>query len=312
MGIPADVLDFSAQHGLTQRAPLQSGLRSVIALGLYAGAAALAFAAHHPGVWLAVWLWQAVLLAGAYSAMHEASHDALFRSKRLNRVAGILWAGAVLIDFSSYRAFHLHHHSHTRTDDDSEPQGAFGSLLQYVVGMPIAGFSFVVTLAVGAVRTVSGMPPHYVRTARQRRAITADLAALLALLAIVAGVASAAPRVVLLGWVVPVCFTYGSVMMVTALPEHYGCPRVPDPLANTRTVRSNPVFRFLYWNNNFHAEHHLYPAVPYNHTPTLHRYLRGRHEHLDASYLGFHLTLARSLARGDAVTSAPAISSVKP
>jgi fatty acid desaturase len=32
----------------------------------------------------------------------------------------------------------------------------------------------------------------------------------------------------------------------------------------------NPVFRFLYWNMNYHVEHHMFPMVPYHALPRLH------------------------------------------
>lgn len=32
----------------------------------------------------------------------------------------------------------------------------------------------------------------------------------------------------------------------------------------------NPLFRFLYWNMNYHVEHHMYPMVPYHALPMLH------------------------------------------
>jgi fatty acid desaturase len=43
-----------------------------------------------------------------------------------------------------------------------------------------------------------------------------------------------------------------------------------DHRLNSRTVLMNPVFRFLYWNMNYHVEHHMYPAVPYHALPHLH------------------------------------------
>jgi fatty acid desaturase len=30
------------------------------------------------------------------------------------------------------------------------------------------------------------------------------------------------------------------------------------------------VLRFLYWNMNYHIEHHMYPMVPYHALPALH------------------------------------------
>jgi len=32
----------------------------------------------------------------------------------------------------------------------------------------------------------------------------------------------------------------------------------------------NPVFRFLYWNMNYHVEHHMFPMVPFHALPRLH------------------------------------------
>ena len=32
----------------------------------------------------------------------------------------------------------------------------------------------------------------------------------------------------------------------------------------------NPVFRFIYWNMNYHVEHHMFPMVPYHALPALH------------------------------------------
>ena len=37
------------------------------------------------------------------------------------------------------------------------------------------------------------------------------------------------------------------------LAEHTGCPAVPDMLANSRTVLTNAVVRWLAWNMPFHA-----------------------------------------------------------
>ncbi len=33
----------------------------------------------------------------------------------------------------------------------------------------------------------------------------------------------------------------------------------------------NPVSRFIYWNVNYHIEHHMFPKVPYHQLPRLHK-----------------------------------------
>ncbi|MNT78351.1 Fatty acid desaturase [compost metagenome] len=32
----------------------------------------------------------------------------------------------------------------------------------------------------------------------------------------------------------------------------------------------NPISRFIYWNMNYHIEHHMFPMVPYHALPKLH------------------------------------------
>ena len=59
------------------------------------------------------------------------------------------------------------------------------------------------------------------------------------------------------------------------LAEHTGCPAVPDMLANSRTVLTNTVIRWLAWNMPYHAEHHAYPWLPFHALPAVHESLRG-------------------------------------
>jgi fatty acid desaturase len=59
------------------------------------------------------------------------------------------------------------------------------------------------------------------------------------------------------------------------LTQHAGLPEnVLDHRENSRTVYMNPVFRFLYWNMNYHLEHHMYPMVPFHALPRLHEAVR--------------------------------------
>ena len=36
----------------------------------------------------------------------------------------------------------------------------------------------------------------------------------------------------------------------------------------------NPALRMLYWNMNYHIEHHLFPQVPFHALPALHEAVR--------------------------------------
>ena len=53
--------------------------------------------------------------------------------------------------------------------------------------------------------------------------------------------------------------------------QHAGlAENVLDHRLNCRTVYMNPVNRYLYWNMNYHVEHHMFPLVPYHALPRLH------------------------------------------
>lgn len=78
-------------------------------------------------------------------------------------------------------------------------------------------------------------------------------------------------------------------LMVIGLPRFYGAwhhvmtgvlqhaglaENVLDHRLNSRTVYMNPISRFIYWNMNYHVEHHMYPMVPYHRLPELHEMIK--------------------------------------
>ena len=61
------------------------------------------------------------------------------------------------------------------------------------------------------------------------------------------------------------------LMVVYGYTQHAGlAENVLDHRLNCRTVYMNPVNRFLYWNMNYHVEHHMFPLVPFHALPKLH------------------------------------------
>ena len=80
-----------------------------------------------------------------------------------------------------------------------------------------------------------------------------------------------------IGSILPLMFIglpsfYGAWLhLVFNLTQHAGLAEdVLDHRLNTRTVYLNPVFRFIYWNMNYHLEHHMFPMAPYHSLPALH------------------------------------------
>lgn len=62
------------------------------------------------------------------------------------------------------------------------------------------------------------------------------------------------------GWLVTLC----------GLPQHAGLASdVNDFRLNCRTYTCGPIPAFLYWNMQYHVEHHMFPAVPFYNLPRL-------------------------------------------
>lgn len=69
---------------------------------------------------------------------------------------------------------------------------------------------------------------------------------------------------------------YGAWLMpIYGWTQHAGLAEdVLDHRLNCRTIRMNFINRFLYWNMNFHLEHHMFPLVPYHALPKLHELVK--------------------------------------
>lgn len=65
------------------------------------------------------------------------------------------------------------------------------------------------------------------------------------------------------------------LMILHNTTQHAGlAENVLDHRLNCRTVFMNPVSRFIYWNMNYHVEHHMFPLVPYHALPRLHALIK--------------------------------------
>lgn len=72
------------------------------------------------------------------------------------------------------------------------------------------------------------------------------------------------------------CNLFGTWLMpIYGYTQHAGlAENVLDHRLNCRTFYTNIVHRFLYWNMNYHIEHHMFPLVPYHNLPKLHELVK--------------------------------------
>ena len=64
-------------------------------------------------------------------------------------------------------------------------------------------------------------------------------------------------------------------MTITGILQHAAlADNVIDHRLNSRTILMNPISRFIYWNMNYHIEHHMFTMVPYHKLPVLHECIK--------------------------------------
>ncbi|MGV8985871.1 MAG: fatty acid desaturase [Cypionkella sp.] len=87
-------------------------------------------------------------------------------------------------------------------------------------------------------------------------------------------------------------------MYLAGLIQHGGMAEdVVDHRLNSRTVYTNPISRWLYWNLNYHVEHHMLPMVPYHALPRLHELMKYDLPKPNASILEAYVEMTHALLR---------------
>jgi fatty acid desaturase len=287
--VPDDLRAFVRAERLARPHGVRTLVHILVVLGVWVGLVAVGFAVDARPVWLVVWALLALCTATPIALMHEAVHQNLFRSRLANHLTGAVAAAWVFFHGPAYRAWHLTHHAYTFGPDDSEqlPE-RFRSKAAYLGYCLLLGPSFAVILWAGAVRTVAGRPPRWVRGERLQAYVRrwAFLPAVVIGLAVAALVAW--PEVMLRGWLIPAAIGSLVVFPFLTIPEHYEGKGSDALLANTRTTTSNALMRYLYWNNNLHTAHHLVPTVPPHALGDVDRQIIDRNRLRDRGFLAFH------------------------
>ena len=240
------------------------------------------------GTWWAVpfWLAYGVIYGSACdSRWHECGHGTAFRTQWKNDVVYHIASFQVMRNPVAWRWSHARHHTDTIIVG-RDPEIAFMHPLKLglkalaYVGVVEAweSFSRLVRNAAGHLSpderdTIpEGERPRAVFWARVHMAVYAATAlAVIVMLLAGFGWASVIPVLLIGGPRVYGCWH----MVMTGLLQHGGLAEdVLDHRLNSRTVLMNPVSRFIYWNMNYHVEHHMFPMVPYHALPALHEAIR--------------------------------------
>ena len=214
------------------------------------------------------------LYAGpADSRWHEAGHGTAFKSRWMNELLYQLASFQVMRRPTVWRWSHARHHTDTLVRGrDLEIQAQLPinplGLAADFVGLKLAPREFLKAL-VNATGHLAAEEKTFIPESEWPKAITQARAWVLVY-------ALLGALCFHLGSLVPFLFIglpsiYGAWLYnFFGLPQHACLPEnVLDHRLNCRTVMMNPAFRFLYWNMNYHVEHHMFPMVPYHALPRL-------------------------------------------
>jgi len=234
------------------------------------------------GVWL--WgTWWAVPVFAAYGVLyasaadsrwHECGHRTAFRTVWLNDAVYALASFLLLRSPTAWRWSHTRHHTDTIiVGRDPEIAGMRPPQLIIMV-LNIFGLVNVpqslATLARYSVGRLNAEELDFIpEMERWRVQVEAIIVLAIHLGAVAVAIAtSSLLPVVLIGG--PNIYGIWFLWWV-GNTQHLGLAEdVLDHRLDARTVYMNPVFRFLYWNMNYHVEHHMYPMVPYHALKALH------------------------------------------
>jgi fatty acid desaturase len=265
---------------LMQRADGPALRDTALWLGLLAGFAAGA-----------VWLWGSwwsvpfficygVLYGSASdSRWHECSHGTAFKTRWMNDALYAFACFLIMREPTIWRWSHTRHHTDTIiVGRDPEivamrPPALITILLNFfnLVNAP-KSVSGVIRHALGS---LSAEEKSYVPESEWPKVHAVARIWVLVWVAVI--VACFATHSILPALLIgPIPSMYGGWFShMVGLTQHAGlAENVLDHRLNSRTIYMNPVFRFLYWNMNYHVEHHMFPMVPYHALPKLHERMK--------------------------------------
>jgi MocE subfamily Rieske [2Fe-2S] domain protein len=230
------------------------------------------------GSWVVVFpyaIYSVLYASTSDSRWHESGHGTAFKTDWMNNALYEISSFLVMRESTVWRWSHNRHHSDTIiVGRDPEiavprPPDVRSILLSFFnIGNYPKYFTHIVRHAFGrmSAEEMTYVPAtEFAKVFRNARIYVAIYSGVLAL--------SIFRRSLLPLFLVGFTNLFGTwLLVVYGLTQHTGlAENVLDHRLNCRTVYMNAVHRYLYWNMNYHVEHHMYPLVPYHALPRLHQ-----------------------------------------
>ncbi|MBL8699262.1 MAG: fatty acid desaturase [Alphaproteobacteria bacterium] len=299
------LLDPAELKALSRRSTARGAAQLALHLAMLAASAALvAWSRGAPALLVPALLVPAMVLHGwlllaLFAPLHETAHYTAFVARPLNLTVGWLCGLPALFNWHYYQLFHFAHHRHTQDPardpelDPPAPRDRLDYLLRLTGWHTWKGRVRVMArLALGRAETFAFIP----EAARARVVASARLQLAATLLFVAIAVAAGRGVDLLVFWIGPVLLAM-PLLRAYLLVEHTGCSEDDDGLANTRTTLTAAFVRASMWNMPFHAEHHLFPSIPFHALPAVHARIAPHLRHVAPGYVRATASILGALPR---------------
>lgn len=212
--------------------------------------------------------------SGYTAAIHELSHNTVFKTKWLNELFIIIFSFMSWSDYVYFRISHTQHHAYTTHHDLDK---------EVVLPVTLRGWRFVLNAIfntskltddfsgiLGIFRRALGIikEGREAELFNNNEKVRNEMIRWNRLL-ILAHVVVATFIVITGEWLLLLLITFAIFFgqwynMLVSLTQHTGMePDVTDFRKNCRSVILGPIGGFLYWQMHYHIEHHMYGGVPF-------------------------------------------------
>src|SRR5580704_887028 len=238
------------------------------------------------------------------SRWHECGHRTAFKTKWMNDAVYQIACFMILREPEIWRWSHTRHHTDTiivgRDPEIIQPRPPDLVAMALSVFALKQGAAALRKLVIHAGGRLTDEEMTFVPDSERGKVYKVARIWLAMLAAVIA--ACVATRSILPAMYVGLPTFYGSwLTYYFGITQHFGLAEdVTDHRLNSRTVYMNPIFRFIYWNMNYHVEHHIFPTIPYHALPKLHEAVKADcpepYPSTIAAYREIIPTLARQLS----------------
>lgn len=222
---------------------------------------------------------------GMGASVHELSHGTAFKTKWLNEAFYRLFAFLTWNSYFHFKESHKRHHLCTGFDGLDleimpEPMGFTKLQVLGWLTFDWAFFKKIVGTDIAHALGNTNVDFYFWCPLFSRDSLDARKLIAWARIVVIGHLVLAAAFIFFKLWILLYTVTFGYffaqfLIHGCEIQQHAGLGRnVPDWRVIAYTAQFGPIMSFLYWNMNYHAEHHMYAAVPFYNLPKLHKALK--------------------------------------